>query len=132
MIFRLFLLFTLVPLIELSLLIKLGQKIGLGPTILIVVLTGILGAWLAKQQGFITISRIRFSLRSGQVPAEPLLDGVLILAGGLLLVTPGLITDAVGFSVLIPTTREIIKRFLKKKLKQKMDSGEIYTSYTIE
>ena len=132
MILRLFLLFTLIPLIELSLLIKLGQKIGLGPTVLIVVITGIAGAWLAKQQGFITISKIRLSLRSGQLPAEPLLDGVLILAGGLLLVTPGLITDAVGFSVLIPATRAIVKRFLKTKLKQKMDSGEIYTSYTIE
>ena len=132
MIVKLILLFTLVPLIELSLLIKIGQHIGLGATLTIVILTGIVGAYLAREQGFITITRIRSDLQSGRIPADSLLDGILILAGGLLLVTPGIITDAIGFSVLIPFTRKIIKELLKEKIRRKIDSGQIYTSYKIE
>lgn len=132
MLLRLILLFTVIPLIELSLLIELGRRIGLGSTIAIVIVTGIAGAYLAKYEGFRVIFRIRQELSSGHLPAEELLDGVIILSGGLLLLTPGLMTDAVGFLALIPFTRSYIKRYLKSKFKQKIDSQEIHTFYTIE
>ncbi len=132
MLFRLFLLFTLIPIIELSLLIELGKQIGLGSTIAIVILTGILGAYLAKHEGFMVINSIRQELNQGHLPAEQLLDGVIILAGGLLLLTPGLLTDAIGFMTLFPVTRNYLKKFLKQKFKQKIDTGEINASYTIE
>ncbi|MBC8183631.1 FxsA family protein [candidate division KSB1 bacterium] len=132
MLFRLILLFTLIPLIELSLLIELGKQIGLGSTIAIVILTGVLGAYLAKHEGFIVINRIQQELSQGHIPAASLIDGVIILAGGLLLLTPGLLTDATGFMALFPLTRDYLKKFLKQKFKQKIDTGEIHTSYTIE
>lgn len=132
MLFRLMLLFTLVPLVELSLLIELGRRIGLGATIAIVIITGILGAYLAKYEGFRIIFRIRRELSAGRLPTEELLDGVIILSGGLLLLTPGLITDAIGFLALIPLTRSHIKRYLKRKFKQKIDSKQIHTFYTVD
>ena len=132
MLFRLILLFTLVPLIELTLLIKLGRQIGLESTLAIVILTGITGAYLAKYEGFRVLTRIRQDLSEGRIPAEGLIDGVIILAGGLLLLTPGLITDAIGFIALIPVTRHYLKQYLKRKFKQKIDSREIHTFYTID
>jgi UPF0716 protein FxsA len=131
MLFRLILLFTLVPLIELSLLIQLGRQIGLGSTLAIVIITGVIGAYLAKYEGFRVITRIRHDLDEGRIPAEGLLDGVIILAGGLLLLTPGLLTDTIGFLALIPVTRRYLKQYLKQKFKQKIDSKEIHTFYTI-
>jgi len=132
MIFKLMLLFTLVPLIELSLLVTIGQKIGLGATLTIVILTGILGAYLAREQGFKVISKIQSELSNGRIPADSVIDGVLVLAGGLLLITPGFITDAVGFSVLIPISRALIKEYVKRKFRQKIDSGQIHTSYKVD
>jgi len=131
MLFRLILLFTLVPLIELSLLIELGRQIGLGSTLVIVILTGFIGAYLAKYEGFRVFTRIRQDLREGRIPAEGLIDGVIILAGGLLLLTPGLLTDTIGFIALVPFTRRYIKQYLKRKFRQKIDSQEIHTHYTI-
>lgn len=132
MLFRVMLLFTLVPLVELSLLIESGRRIGFGATIAIVIITGILGAYLAKYEGFRIIFRIRRELSAGRLPTEELLDGVIILSGGLLLLTPGLITDAIGFLALIPLTRSHIKRYLKRKFKQKIDSKQIHTFYTVD
>jgi len=132
MLLRLIMLFTLVPLIELSLLIELGRQIGLGSTIAIVIFTGIVGAYLAKYEGFKVISGIRKELASGKIPAEGLIDGVIILAGGLLLLTPGLLTDTIGFLALIPVSRNYLKQYLKRKFKQKIDSKEIHTFYTID
>ncbi|MFQ5750554.1 MAG: FxsA family protein, partial [bacterium] len=87
MLIRLLLLFTIVPLIELALLIKLGQHIGLFNTIAVVIVTGIVGAALARYEGFGILHRIQNELARGQLPAESLLDGALILAGALLLLT---------------------------------------------
>lgn len=114
------------------LLIQLGREIGLASTLAIVILTGILGAYLAKQEGFLVITKIRQELNQGSIPAGQLLDGVLILSGGLLLLTPGLVTDFFGFLALIPITRNLFKNYLKRKLRQKIDANEIHTSYTIE
>ncbi|TDI86251.1 MAG: FxsA family protein [Caldithrix sp.] len=132
MFIRLLLLFTLVPLIELVLLIEIGQKIGLWNTIAIVVLTGFIGAALARSEGFGIISRIQNELASGQLPGDSLIDGALVLAGALLLLTPGLITDAFGFALLLPFSRAFVKIYLKKYFNQKINTGEIHVNYKIE
>ncbi len=112
MFFRLLLLFTVVPLVELGLLIQLGRVIGLVPTIAIVLSTGFAGAALARWQGLATIRRVQTDMAAGRVPAEALVDGLLILVAGALLLTPGLLTDAVGFLLLIPPTRAAVRRAL--------------------
>ncbi|MEM8962111.1 MAG: FxsA family protein, partial [Acidobacteriota bacterium] len=93
MFFRLLLLFTLVPLIELAVLVWLGQWVGLLPTIALVFVTGVLGAYLARRQGLITWTRVRAAMARGELPGEALIDALLILIAGAVLLTPGLITD---------------------------------------
>lgn len=126
MLVRLMLLFVLMPLIELAILVYLGTIIGALYTILIVVATGILGAILARNQGLATISKIRISIDRGIMPANELFDGVLILSGGLFLLTPGVITDIVGFAVLIPQTRGIIKRLFRSLVLRRIHMGETH------
>lgn len=125
MLFILGFLFILIPLAELAILIYLGFIIGIWYTILIVITTGLLGAFMARRQGMKTISRIRSSLESGILPSDELFQGALILAGGLLLLTPGLITDTVGLALLIPQTRRFIKRGIGKIVRRKMQKGQI-------
>ena len=122
---RLLLLFTVVPLLEMYLLIQVGSRIGAEVTILVVVLTGAVGALLARMQGFQVILQIRERLRTGQLPADELLSGGLIVAGGLLLVTPGLLTDAVGLALLLPPFRsQVVSRF-KAFLRRKIEEGRV-------
>ena len=132
MFFRLLLLFTIVPLVELALLIKLGQKIGLLNTVAVVIVTGIVGAALARSQGFTILSRIQNELRIGQLPGDSLIEGALILSGALLLLTPGLITDAFGFAMLLPLTREFLRKTLKNYFRGKINTGEISVNYKVE
>ena len=115
---RLLILFTVVPLIELALLIKLGNLIGLWPTIFIVIATGVLGAALARNQGTRTVGAIRAELAQGRAPTESLINGLLILVGGVVLLTPGLLTDLLGFSLLIPFTRNWFKKELRGRLRK--------------
>lgn len=127
MLFKLLLLFVAVPLAELALLIYAGMVIGPWYTIAIVVCTGILGAILAKSQGTATLNRIRSSLAQGTIPPDELLSGALILIGGLVLLTPGMITDVIGFSLLIPYTRRAIAGWLRGAIQRKVEQGEIYS-----
>ncbi|MFQ5862845.1 MAG: FxsA family protein [Candidatus Brocadiales bacterium] len=131
MLLRLFILFTAVPLIELYLLLRLGGYIGLYPTIGVVVSTGIAGGLLARSQGLAVLRQARWELEQGRIPAESLFDGVLILIAGAMLITPGLLTDCLGLFFLIPWTRQAFKSWLKKKLQEKISSGEIqvYTHF---
>ncbi|MDP8262522.1 MAG: FxsA family protein [Candidatus Ancaeobacter aquaticus] len=117
------LLFTLVPVIELALLIKVGQILGVFNTIMIVIFTGVTGACLAKYQGLVALQKIQADMNQGKMPGDKLFDGFIILASGILLLTPGLITDCIGFMGLIPSTRTIFKRFLKRKMKDMIDRG---------
>ena len=110
MFFYLFLLFTLVPLVELALLIWIGTKTSVLFTIALVLVSGVVGAMLARQQGFRAIERILAELRAGRMPAEAVVDGVLILVAGVMLITPGVLTDGVGFLLLVPPTRRLLKR----------------------
>ncbi|MDK2821586.1 MAG: protein FxsA [Clostridia bacterium] len=107
------LLFTLVPLVELWLLIKVGKIIGAGMTILLVAATGFYGVVLARSQGLQVLYRIQQDIRRGVVPTNEILDGACILVGGAFLLTPGLITDFLGFSLLFPVSRDIIKNIIK-------------------
>ncbi|MFW0859715.1 MAG: FxsA family protein [Dehalococcoidia bacterium] len=126
MLYKLVILFVVMPLAELALLVYLGTLIGVLYTVLIVVVTGLIGAFLAKNQGLATLSRIRSSIERGVLPADELFQGVLILIGGLLLLTPGLITDLVGFAILIPQTRNIVAKWLRGLIQRKIQQREIH------
>jgi len=121
------LLFTLIPIIELALLIKIGQYIGVGFTLGVVIFTGVAGAYLAKMQGLITLRRIQGDVNQGIMPADKLFDGVLILCSGILLLTPGFITDIIGLMGLIPLTRDLFKRWLKRKIEDMINRGQVIT-----
>lgn len=110
MFFLLVLLLVATPLVEIFLLLRLAQAIHWGPTILLVGITGVAGAALARQQGLATWARVQDDLAQGRMPASEIVDGLLIFMAGLLLLTPGIITDAVGFCLLIPPLRRVIKR----------------------
>ena len=101
----LFLAFLLVPLFEVYLLIRVGSIIGAGPTILAVVGTAVVGAWLVRSQGVATLRRAQASLDAGQAPAFEVFEGALLLIAGALLLTPGFFTDAIGFLLLTPPLR---------------------------
>ncbi|MFH1877662.1 MAG: FxsA family protein [Candidatus Omnitrophota bacterium] len=123
----LILLFTLVPFLELYILIKLGQVIGAGYTLLIVIFTGLAGAYLAKHQGLITLKKIQEDINNGKVPAGQLIDGFIILCGGILLLTPGIITDILGLMGLIPFTRDVFKKWVMRKIQEKISNGQVIT-----
>lgn len=112
MFFKLLVLFTVVPLIELALLIKLGQLTTVAAAIAIVLLTGILGAYLARREGLKTWARIQQNINQGISPADELVNGLLILMAGAVLITPGLLTDLLGFSLLVPAVRNWFRRRL--------------------
>ena len=116
MLLKLFLAFTLIPLVEIYLLIKLGQNFGAITSILLVIFTGILGAYLARMEGLRTLFRIQETMREGRMPGEELLDALLIAIAGLVLITPGFITDVVGFLLLFPFTRMLAKNWLKERM----------------
>ena len=123
MFLRLFILFTFVPIIELAILIEIGSRVGTFHTIMLIITTGIVGALLAQSQGLAVIRKIQEELSFGRPPAGELVDGLFVLVGGLLLVTPGIITDIVGFVLLLPITRNIIKQWLIMKIKSNISRG---------
>lgn len=118
-----FLLLVIVPAAEIGVLIYSGNTIGLFPTIALIILTGILGTFLAKQQGLDTIRRAQQQLQRGQMPGDVLIDGVCVIIGGTLLLTPGFITDALGLFLLLPPTRKLFKPYLMTIFKRWMQRG---------
>jgi UPF0716 protein FxsA len=123
MFIKLLLIFTIVPLVELFVLIEVGSRIGSGPTILLLLLTGIAGALLASRQGLSVLQRARYDLSQGRLPASPLVDGIMVLIGGMLLLTPGFLTDILGFMLLIPATRVPLKGLLVRLLRRMIERG---------
>jgi UPF0716 protein FxsA len=107
-----FLLVLLIPFVEIYLLLKVGGIIGAFPTIFLVVLTAVLGTWLLRQQGFATFQRLQENLAKGTIPAYEMIEGPIILVGGVLLLTPGFITDILGFACLIPQLRRKIAQYI--------------------
>lgn len=114
---KLLLLFILVPVAELYLFLTLGAKIGVGPTLGIIVLTAIVGAWLTRSQGARAVARFQRALAEGRLPHREAIDGILILLAGAVLLTPGFLTDAVGFLLLVPPARAVIRGRLANHLK---------------
>jgi UPF0716 protein FxsA len=119
----LILLFTVLPALELIVLIKVGTNIGILNTFLLLILTGVSGAWLARIQGFAVLRRVEESLGRGEMPTDAMLDGLMIFCGGIALLTPGFLTDIFGIFLLIPWTRSLVKLWLNKKIR-KMIQGE--------
>ena len=110
-------LFITVPLLEIYLLIQVGSVIGAPLTIVLVVVTAVVGASLVRSQGLSTLQRVQTTLAHDELPAGPLLEGALILLAGALLLTPGFITDAVGFACLLPPSRQLMVRLALSRLR---------------
>ncbi|UII55156.1 membrane protein FxsA [Cytobacillus spongiae] len=121
----LLLLLIIIPASEIGILLLSGKTIGVWPTLLMIIFTGILGAYLAKKQGLETIRKAQEQMQYGQIPGDAILDGICILIGGTVLLTPGFITDALGFLLLAPPTRKFFKMLLIKGLKNWMNRGRI-------
>ncbi|MBI5150426.1 MAG: membrane protein FxsA [Candidatus Omnitrophica bacterium] len=121
----LILLFTVLPALELALLIKVGSHIGALNTIALVILTGGVGAAVARHEGFRVLMKIQDSLQQGVMPSAELLDGMMILAGGVALLTPGFITDVLGLLLLFPVTRAGIKWLLQRKFESMIKQGQV-------
>jgi UPF0716 protein FxsA len=116
MFYKLLLIFIGIPTIEMLILIKLGEMLGFFNTVMLIVVTGLLGSVLARIQGARAIINIQSALAAGQMPAEEIIDAFLIFVAGILLITPGLLTDIAGFLLLIPTTRNALKRWMRRKI----------------
>ena len=125
-----FILFLVVPFVEIYLLVEIGARIGALWTILLVVLTAIVGAWLVRVQGLATWRRFQASLSRNELPATELVEGLCLLIAGALLLTPGFFTDAVGFACLIPPFRRtLIRHFLKRSVsKVAQSTGQSHDS----
>ncbi len=125
MLIRLFILFAVVPVIEVYLLIKVGSLIGALPTVALLLVISMAGAWLVRHQGFELMRRIQSELAQGRLPAAELLDGAMVLVGGVLLLTPGFFTDFLGLFFLIPFTRAVIKQLVGLWLQRRLSRGTI-------
>lgn len=125
MFFRILPFFVAVPIVELAILIKLGEVIGGWETVYIVVATAVLGAHMARAQGASALEAMRRDMSEARMPSGPIMDGILILAGAVALLTPGLITDLAGFTVLIPLTRRMVKRFIRARIERRLGIVDI-------
>lgn len=128
MLSRLMLLFVAVPLVELALLLMVGQRIGAGLTVALVVATGIGGAALARQQGLRAVRAVQEELAAGQLPGRAMLDALAVLVGGALLLTPGILTDLAGFGLVLPFSRGWLRSRIQRSLEARMRAGQVQFS----
>ena len=122
---RLLLLFILVPAVELALLIEVGRVIGTPGTLAIIVLTGAVGASLARWQGLRVLRDLQAESAAGRLPTDSLMDGAIILLAGALLITPGILTDVFGFLCLAPATRALGKRAVRRRFERAVREGSV-------
>jgi UPF0716 protein FxsA len=113
----------IIPACEIGILLFSGKTIGIIPTILLIIATGIAGAWLAKKQGLEAIRKVQQEMSFGNIPGESIIDGLCILVGGLLLLSPGFVTDLTGFILLVPSTRKFVKPLLQKAISKRIDQN---------
>ncbi len=125
MFFKLFLIFIILPIIELALLIKIGTVIGVFNTISIIIITALAGSYMVKMEGLGVIRRFQENLSRGIFPSEELIDGAFVIIAGAFLITPGILTDITGFLFVFPPSRNLIKERIKIYLKRKIDSGNV-------
>lgn len=114
-------LFVGVPILEIFVIVQVGQALGILETLALMVVISFVGAWLARHEGFFVIQRIREQMSAGVLPGNELIDGALVLAGGLLLLTPGFVSDAVGIVALFPPTRAVLRSMIKRSLWLRVD-----------
>jgi UPF0716 protein FxsA len=117
--------FVLVPLLEIYVLIQVGQVIGPWWTILLLVADSILGGWLIRREGRRAWQALTTALGSGQMPARELADGALILVGGTLMLSPGFVTDALGILLIVPLTRPVARRLLTQVVSRRLVAGRV-------
>ncbi len=122
----LLLLFIVLPAVELALLIELGQRIGTIETIMIIVLTGVVGATMARNQGIRVLGHVQAEVAAGRMPAESFVDGIMILVASALLVTPGVLTDAFGFLCLIPGFRRLVKSEIVRRFERAVAENRVH------
>lgn len=123
---KLLLLFLILPVVELWLLIEVGQRIGSLTVVLLVIGTGLIGFVMARAQGLATFKRAVEEIKHGMPPGESVIDGVCVLLGGGMLLTPGLITDLLGFLLLFPVTRNKLKEYAGKVIRRKWEEGTLH------
>lgn len=123
MFFRLLLLFVIVPALELAILIEIGKDIGFWPTMGLIILTGLIGSSLTRKQGLAVWNQFNAKLQTGALPGNELIDGLIVLCSGAFLLTPGIITDFVGFMGLIPQTRGMIRSLVQKYISRSQLQG---------
>ena len=128
----LLLIFIGLPILELILLFEVHGILGFIPTVLLVFATGIVGATLVRQQGIQTVVHIRQELALGNLPAPQLIDGIMILISGAFLVTPGLLTDILGFSLLISAVRTLLRKAILQRIEKKIQQGYIRVKHVEE
>lgn len=126
MLFKLFLFFIIFPIVELALLIKIGSMIGVLNTLILIMGTALAGAYMVKMEGLNVLYRFKENLSRGIIPSEEFFDGLLVLIAGILLITPGILTDFIGFLFVFPGSRRIIKAWLKNYIRKKVESGRFY------
>jgi UPF0716 protein FxsA len=119
------LLFILIPAAEIGILLLSGNTIGIWPTVLLLILTGVLGSYLAKKQGMNTIRKVQEQLQFGRLPGDEILDGVCIFMGGVLLLSPGFLTDIFGLILLLPLTRVFLKPIFIKMFQKWINKNTI-------
>lgn len=126
MFFPLFFIFIIVPIIEISLLIEVGSRIGTANTIMILLLTALIGIYMVKLVGLGVMRRMQQNMNEGVSPAEEMVNGMMLLLAGVLFIIPGFFTDAVGLLMVIPFSRNLIKKIARRMIEKKVSSGVIY------
>lgn len=129
--FKILALFLILPLMELALLIEIGSHIGTLATVGLILATGALGAFLARSQGLEVLRRLRVETAAGRLPAAPMVDGVIILLAGAVLLTPGVVTDILGFLCLVPAFRQFLKALLWRKLRHWVEQNRVQVSVNL-
>lgn len=129
MFFKLFLIFVIIPLIELGVFIKIGTVIGVLYTFALIFFTAIVGAYMVRMEGLSVFYRFQENLTKGTFPQEEIFDGALILLAGALLITPGVLTDITGFLLVFPLSRGVVKKIIRRYIKKKISRGDIHIHF---
>lgn len=131
----LFIVFVGVPILELYVIVRVADAIGVLETVGLVILVALVGTWVVKQQGLVAWTRFRRALAEGRVPGEEIVDGVLIVFGGALLLTPGFVTDALGLVMLVPPTRAVVKKLgrrgLRRSVRKRSSAWRVYDARVV-
>ena len=126
MLLLLFAAFLIVPAIELYLIIEVSHQIGFGNTLIALLFISVIGAWMVKREGLEIIRKAQIELANGQLPGKQIVEGLLILLAGVLMLTPGFATDAIGLLLLFPLTRIMLRSFLTRRFVKKLKTGQAF------